>query len=271
MSIIKCIVVHLTDNERHTMRLRVAIGLAKRFDAHLNVVFAKPEADYPAASIGRAMSMHYLEEAKQEANARLEQVKAEIDELCGDLPSWERHDQFGDVAKIMSHFAHVADLIVVEQPPEERLEDNFMLHMTDQLVMSAGCPMLLLPAGWSESEVGTRVLIAWKNNREASLAVRGSLDFLREAEQVLILAAEDSQSESPGADLTYYLGHQKIRSRVVGTSRGEGADFLRVAERHRCNLLVMGAYAHSRFRELLLGGSTDYIMRHPTIPVLMRH
>lgn len=272
MSIIKCIVVHLSDNEHHTVRLRAAIGLAKRFGAHLNVVFAKPEVDYPAGSIGRTMSMQYLEDAEKEAKERLRRVKAEVEEFCSDLPSWEWHEHFGDVIRIMSRFAHVADLVVVEQPSTDYPEDRFILHMSDHLVMSAGCPMLLLPAGWSaEAAVGTRALVAWKNNREASLAVRGALDFLRDAAEVLILAAEDSEADTPGADLAYYLRAQGIASRVIGTSRGEGEEFLKVAQDNRCDLLVMGAYAHSRFRELFMGGATDFIMRHTTVPVLMRH
>lgn len=271
MPMMKSILAHMSDNGQHVVRLRVAVQMAKRFGAHLNVVFAKPDADYPAGSIGRAMSMHYLEEARREANERLDAIKAEVDRTCGGLPSWERHEHFGDVVKIMSRFAHLADLVVVEQPAPDDPDESFMEDLSDHLVVSAGCPMLLLPAGWPEGKIGTRVLVAWKNSREASLAVRGSLDFLRDAEQVLVLAAEDAEPAGHGSDLVAYLGHHGVDATVIGTSGGDGAEFLKIARNHRCDLLVMGAYAHSRFREMLLGGSTAYILRHTTLPVLMRH
>lgn len=271
MSIIRSIVVHVSDNEQHTVRLRTAVDLARHFEAHLNVVFAKPDADYPAAAIGRAMSMQYLEEVRREAEARLEKVEGDVERICSSLTSWERHEQFGDAAEIMSYFAHVSDLVVVEQPAPDHPEDGFMRDMSDQLLMSAGCPMLLLPAAWSGTAFGKRVLVAWKNSREASLAVRGSLDFLERADEVLILAGEDSRLDKPGDDVIAYLGHHGIRAKVVGTSAGDGSDFLKAVDRHRCDLLVMGAYAHSRLRELFLGGATAHVMRHTTIPVLMRH
>jgi nucleotide-binding universal stress UspA family protein len=268
---IKCIVVHISDDQKHTPRLRVAVELARRFDAHLNVIYAKPQVEYPAGAIGRAMSMHYLDEAAERERERAEEIRKEVAVVCGDLPSWEWHQQFGEVEKIVARFSHLADLVITEQSPHTSLDDVLISHMADHLVTAAGCPLLLLPWEGSPASIGTRVLIAWKNSKEASAALRASVSFLVTADEVFILAAEEDGMERPGSDVVRYLKYHGVHGKVIGSSQGEGKEIHETAHRHHCDLLVMGAYAHSRVRELLLGGATDWIMRHTTIPVLMRH
>ena len=268
---IKCIVVHISDDQKHTLRLRVAVELARRFHAHLNAVYAKPQVEYPAASIGRTMSMHYLDEAAEQEQDRSARIRKEVADVCGDLPSWEWHQQFGEVDKIVARFAHLADLVIAEQPRRTSLEDNVISHMADYLVTAAGCPLLLLPWDWSPGPIGTRVLIAWKNSREASAALRASMGFLHAAAEVFILVAPTADTEIPGSDVVHYLKCHGVHGKVIGTSGGDGKEILDVAHEYDCDLLVMGAYAHSRFREMLFGGVTDTILRHTTIPALMRH
>lgn len=268
---VKCIVVHISDDENHALRLRVAVELARRFHAHLNAVYAKPEVEYPAPAIGRAMSMHYLDEAAEQEQDRSARIKQEVADVCGDLPSWEWHQQFGEVDKILARFAHLADLVIAEQSSGTNLEDAVTSHMADYLVTAAGCPLLLLPRDWSPGPIGTRVLIAWKNSREASAALRASMSFLHTAEEVFILVAPTEDTEIPGSDVVHYLKCHGVDGKVIGTSGNDGQEILDVAQEYRCDLLVMGAYAHSRFRELLFGGVTDRILRHTTIPALMRH
>ena len=269
---IKCIVVHISDDQKHTLRLRVAVELARRFHAHLNAIYAKPEVEYPAGAIGRAMSMHYLNEVSEDERQRSEQIRNEVANVCGDLPSWEWHQHFGDVEKIVARFTHLADLVITEQSPHTSLGDALISHLADHLVTAAGCPLLLLPWEWPPGPIGTRVLIAWKNSKEASAALRASMSFLVEANEVFILAAdEESETERPGSDVVRYLKYHGVDGKVIGTSGGDGKEIHKIALQHHCDLLVMGAYAHSRVRELLLGGATDWMMRHTKIPVLMRH
>ena len=268
---VKCIVVHISDDQKYALRLSVAVELAKRFNAHLNAIYAKPQVEYPAPAIGRAMSMHYLDEATEKEQERSARIRNEVADICGDLPSWEWHQQFGEVDKILARFAHLADLVIAEQSPRTSLEDNVISHMADYLVTAAGCPLLLLPWDWSPGPIGTRVLIAWKNSREASAALRASMDFLRTAREVFIIVAPTEDTEIPGSDVVRYLKCHGVHGKVIGTSGGDGQEILDVAHEYRCDLLVMGAYAHSRFREMLFGGVTDTILRHTTIPALMRH
>jgi nucleotide-binding universal stress UspA family protein len=268
----KCIVVHMSDDPRHLPRLRLAVDLTERFHGHLNVVYAKQRPDFPAGMIGRAASLAYLDDAREEEHEQVVAIKAEVEEVCARLPSWEWHEEHGAVDKLVGRWAHLSDLLVFEQAPHAHIEDDVILHDSDHMVMSAGCPMLLVPSLWERGSVGTRIMIAWKNGREAINAVRGAMSFLQEAEKVLVFAYDgEDLADPPGSDLVAYLGHHGIKAELCGASKKAGKPILEAVEDNDCDMLVMGAYAHSRLRALLVGGATDYVMRHATVPVLMRH
>lgn len=268
---VKCIVVHISDDRKHTLRLHVAAELARRFHAHLNAVYAKPPVNYPAPAVGRTLSMQYLDDATEREEQHSMQIRREVAEVCKDLPSWEWHQHFGDVEKIIARYSHLADLVIAEQTPRNAVEEVLLTDLANNLVRATGCPMLLLPWEWSPGPIGTRILIAWKDSREASAALRVSMDFLRQADEVFIIAAPEVDMEIPGSDIVRYLKCHDVDGKVIGTSTADGHEILDIASEYGCDMLVMGAYVHSRMREFLLGGVTDTIMRHTTIPVLMRH
>lgn len=268
----KCIVVHLADDPRYRVRLQVAVDITKQVGGHLNVVYATEPVHAPAGAIGRAISLEYLDELSETARERAIQIHKEVEEICNaHLASWEWHIDQGDVDEIVSRFAHLADLVIAEQISDEFPVERVVLQMADQLVIAAGCAMLLVPYSWTGAAVGRRVLIAWKNNREAIGAVRGAMSFLRRADSVSILAATDAKSDAPGEELVRYLSHHGVAATVVGTSDGDGADILNAANEVGSDLIVMGAYARSRLREMIFGGATHHVMQHTTIPVLFRH
>ena len=268
----KCIVVHMSDDPRHLPRLRLAVDLTKRFDGHLNVVYAKQHPDFPAGMVGRAASLAYLDDAEEEEHAHVVAIKAVAEEICAGLRSWEWHEGFGDVDKVVGRWAHLSDLVVFEQAPHGGAEDDVILHDSDNMVMSAGCPMLLVPSQWEGGTVGARIMIAWKNGREAINAVRGATSFLHLAEKVLVFTYDgEDLADPPGSDLVAYLSHHGIEAELCGASKKGGKAILGAVKDNSCDLLVMGAYLHSPLRALLVGGATDYVMRHATVPVLMRH
>jgi nucleotide-binding universal stress UspA family protein len=268
---VKCIVVHISDDRKHGLRLRVAVELARRFHAHLNAVYAKPPVTYPAVAVGRTLSMNYLDEETEKEQQHSIQIRREVAEVCKDLPSWEWHQHFGDVEKIIARYSHLADLVIAEQTPRKAVEQVLLSDMTNILVRATGCPLLLLPWEWAPAPIGTRILISWQDSREASAALRVSMDFLRQADQVLILVSPEMDTEIPGADIVRYLKCHDVHGKVIGSSGGDGHEILETAYKNDCDLLVMGAFVQSRVRELLLGRVTDTILRDTTIPVLMRH
>ncbi|MCP5365290.1 MAG: universal stress protein [Hyphomicrobiales bacterium] len=273
-SITKCIVVHLTGDPRYMHRLKIAADLARRFDAHLDIVYALGPAHNPAPAIGRAMSMEYLKEAAEAATAAAARAEQEVKRFCdANVKSWTWYLEGGDVEEIVDRYAHLADLVVVDQHPQGLLEDLLESDMTEHLLMSAGCSLLLVPTTWTDAPIGKDILIAWKNSREAISAVRSSLTFLRSAESVQIVAeaGDKKRGSSSGEDLQIYLSYHGVAATVLDSSNGQRRDILKIAQEHNRDLIVMGSSGHSRFSRWIFGDLTEHVLRHTKVPVLMRH
>jgi nucleotide-binding universal stress UspA family protein len=122
------------------------------------------------------------------------------------------------------------------------------------------------------------VLVAWDGSQEASRALDGALPFLRQAAEVKVVVfnAEDQvnmHGEQPGADIALYLARHGVKVDVLQetTEQDIGNALLSLAADTVADMLVMGCYAHSRFRELMLGGASSTVLTSMTLPVLMAH
>ena len=273
---IKTILVHLADDAHHTARLEVAVRLAKRHDAHITALFITFPVGMPPTVAGRGASAVFISAGRERARERAAALQKEFDGTCaneGVSHTWVVED--GQHLQALSYHAHVADLMIVSHSDEgEYLEDRFRLRLAEELVFDVGCPVLLLPRVEPVPPIGRHVLIGWHSNREAVRAVRGSLDLLRAAESVTVLTVgptpEDKLSEH---ELVAYLARHGIRAEGTNVEDrgGVGTTLLAEAKRRGSDLLVMGAYGHSRLRELVLGGATREVLRHAEIPVLTSH
>lgn len=269
----RTIVVHIADDPDHKDRLRFAVDFAKRFDAHLDVVYTSDLIELPAVPIGRAASMAFLDEIAAENREHIKAVMGESDEICRALESWRWHGvRQGHVEEVVERYAHVADLVIAEQPTPEILERPSTLRTSDFLIVASGCPMLMAPSGWLNGDTGRRILIAWKNRPESISAVRSALPLLDTAETVLILAdSREKVADPPGSSLVLFLKRHGIRSEVCEVTDEGAHRIVEVAARQGCDMIVMGAVGHSRLRNLIVGTSTDYVMGHTSVPVFMRH
>src|SRR5262249_21576660 len=127
--------------------------------------------------------------------------------------------------------------------------------------------------------LGGRVLIGWDASREAARAVKDAMPLLAAAEAVKVLSIDAEQSpqrhgEMPGADIALYLARHAVKTQVertVSAGIDIGNTLLSRTVDLEADLLVMGAYGHSRVRELMLGGATRTVLQSMTAPVLMSH
>jgi nucleotide-binding universal stress UspA family protein len=146
------------------------------------------------------------------------------------------------------------------------------LEIVEQIVTAAGVPVLALPPD-PPRDIGPVVLVAWKNSREAARAAHDALPLLRAAERVVLCAVGEGEGTAAGLeDAAAMLDRHGVPvrpERVGGTDAGAGEVLLAQAAAHRADLLVMGAYGHSRLRELVLGGATRHVLWHATLPVLL--
>ncbi len=147
------------------------------------------------------------------------------------------------------------------------------------MALAVGRPVLVVPYAGRFEACGRRVLVAWNASRAATRAVNDAMPLLAGAETVTVLCVDPDEDrrahgDVPGADVAVHLARHGVKARVESTASGGigvGNAVLSRASDIGADLLVMGAYGHTRVRELLLGGATRTILESMTVPVLLSH
>lgn len=170
----------------------------------------------------------------------------------------------------------MADVTVSRLPSRE---DGLPVGMDDvtRVLFSSASPMLLVPPKREVPHRLERILVAWNSTQESMRALRAALPFLREAEMVCLV--DGSRDELPGLappplPVRDWLKRQGVSlqtARDFPSSAHVGEALLGHAYAMHANLLVMGAWGHSRIGELLLGGTTRHVLEYARLPVLLAH
>jgi nucleotide-binding universal stress UspA family protein len=272
---IKSILLHMANDEHHAERLQQGIELAMRFDAYLEILYIATPVSMPAGITGRGASYAYLAEATAIAHERAEEIEHEVRTKCSAL-TYSFSVEEGDHVELLARRTPFVDLAVVSQSHPAHLEDRVRLQIPDQLPMQAACPTIVLPWEPRTQTAGRHTMVAWKNTREAGRAVRDAIPFLGDAGEVTVLSIErPGRPDSTGEKICDFLSKHDIsvdlRTNINDNDASVGEIILDVARELDCDSLVMGAYGHSRLRELIIGGTTRYILGHMDLPVLMSH
>ncbi len=275
----RTIVVHIGADARRKERLDIASGLAAAFDAHLVGLFALTELMVPFAVGGNAGAVIDAEQRWRDDVAK--EAKRDFDAAVAragvQKSEWRRSDRGALGAMRLS--ARYADLAVVGQhDPDRSAEERMPGFFVEDLVLSAGRPVLAVPYAGHFASVGSRVLVAWNTSREAARAITDSLPLLQRARSVEVVAFEPQRGGAdhgaePGADIALYLARHGVKVTAARQQAGidVGSQILSRAADTDADLIVMGAYGHSRGRELVLGGATRSLLEAMTVPVLMAH
>lgn len=257
--------------------LETAMTIARQFESHLDVLYLDmdPRAVVPAVGEGLSAAMmdQMIDTLEKAAVERRERAKANYQRLCkGDGKIQSRWRETTDSANGVAHAGRVADLILAARPvgdAEAPLEATL-----DSALFDTGCPVLVTPPEATLS-VGKHALIAWNGSIQSARAVAAALPFLRQAGRVTIAVAEDADKETTASELALMLGRHGVTTHVLRLGDKDGgnvADSLEAeCAQMGADLLVMGAYGHSRLREMILGGVTRRVLHHARIPVLMCH
>ncbi len=166
--------------------------------------------------------------------------------------------------------ARLSDMTVVPHP--EAGDDFSSSEMLHAVLFDSGRPVLIAPHDAAPS-VGTRICLGWNGTAESSSAVYVLTPWLRRAKAVRILSAEGYQRRGPAAqDLADFLALHGIDADWMmfpPLNNSVGAGLLAAAAEFGADLLAMGAYSHSRWRQMILGGVTRYVLANATLPVVM--
>ena len=274
----KDLLVHVDDSPQCAARLGVATALAGRFDAHLAGLAVDPGLAMPIMA-DAAVSTELLEALEADRAARLEVAEkafADAMEASGIAGEW-RVEAGEPVSRIALHARH-ADLVVVgQQGGEGGLE--VLGGLADALVMTCGRPVIVVPYIGAPETLASRVMVAWDGGRESVRAVNDALPLLAGAESVEVVSVNPEERSAkhgdiPGADICLHLARHGVNAQAqhIAASDVDVGNLLlsRVAD-VGADLLVMGAYGHSRWREIVLGGATQQVLSEMTVPVLMSH
>lgn len=279
------ILVHLDATERAGTRLRLAADLARRHGAHLtglHVVDIELPVVFSGEAGGAAVLAEVLEDMRRDAQANASKVEAAFRErlrLDGIAGEWRPVE--GTAREQVALHARYADLVVVGQADPETGQPPSAAAIIEHALFASGRPVLVVPATGRFETAGRRVLIGWNASREAARAVNDALPVIAEAEAATVLVANPRGSpaghgEEPGADIALHLARHGLtvaveRAFAPGMGIGDGDLILNRAAELSADLLVVGAYGHSRLREMVLGGVTRTLLQQMTLPVLMSH
>ena len=275
----KTIVVHVDAGARRSERLGLACELAARYDAHLIGLFALEDMRVPYAFGGTAGALLLMEERwRKEVAAEAKREFETLSARNGVKAEWRGSTRNAVAALALN--ARYADLVIIGQHERGASTDDERLpgYFVEETVLTAGRPVLVVPYVGRYSSIGARVLIAWNASREAARAVTDALPLLQAAKAVEVVAFDPSEAgadhgQQPGADIALYLARHGVKATAARQSAriDAGAQILSYASDFGADLIVMGAYGHSRVRELVLGGATRTVLESMTVPVLMAH
>jgi nucleotide-binding universal stress UspA family protein len=174
--------------------------------------------------------------------------------------------------------ARCSDIVVLGQPQENDPTSAISTEFAEYVVMNCGVPGLIVPMDWTVPKNFDKVLISWNASKEATRALHSAIPLLQRAKAVQVVMFNLGSQPSalrmpPGGDIDAFLARHGVRVNMIQkeTDRPIGDALLSHATSLEADLLVMGCYGHSRFREILLGGATRTILSLATIPVLMAH
>jgi nucleotide-binding universal stress UspA family protein len=277
----KDLLVHLDDSKSCTKRVDAAVRLAAQHGAHLTGVYPIVEIallDAIREHIPRDIRASMKAEAQKRAETALKGFR-EAAERSGILYEARTDDALDTtLASALSMYSRYADLVILGQvEPDEPFYG--VRRSPEEVVLSSGRPVLVVPYIGAPATIGRRVVVAWDASREAARAVSDAMPILEQASSVLVVSINPKgtplgHGEVPGADIGAHLARHHVKVEVESVVSGGlsvgNALLSHIADRG-ADLLVMGAYAHSRVRELVLGGATRTILESMTVPVLMAH
>ena len=273
----KTIVVHLNDERRVKGLIDAAMVVGQKSDAHVIAVYVMPPIPtYGPTAFGAGYIQAGLKTFRDEAD-RVHKAFEEASRGRPIVPEW-RLVEPGDrsVADCVVDHGRYADLIIVGQR-DRSFDFSSVLDVPERIIVESGRPVLAVPNAGRFTSIGERITIAWTSRREATRAVFDALPLLQAASQVRIISVNPnarSAGDLPGAEIATSLARHGVKCDIATAVSGEigiGDVLLSGLSDDGADLLVMGAWGHSRMRELVFGGATRHILEHMTVPVLMSH
>jgi len=275
------ILLHLNDEARIAKLIEAAFCLAGDSAAHIVGLYVMPSTA-PPPGMSAFAGRNWIEEMLSSFRAQENRVKIAFEERVkghANITYDWRFDEPGyyeSVAGSVVDHARATDIAIVSQGVHNPWIDD----IPERVAIESGRPVLVIPDEGDFRPFGREIAVAWKASREATRAVFDALPLLTKARHVRLVTIRDASEatasvrKAPSTDLADCLLRYGIEAQteaipLVDMSVGES--LLDYAGRKSQDMIVMGLYGHSRFREFILGGVSRHILRHMTVPILFSH
>ena len=274
------IAVHLDHGVDCQRRIDFSLRIAKAHDAHLTGIFSSyvmPGYFFDEAGLW-ARSMEKAIEIDTRSRAAVQAAFSQAARDAGVAASWRQGD--GSPSQCVSRHARYSDVLVLGQENPYDLEAATGNDFVAQTLLDAGRPVIVLPTVGTFDTLGMRVLYCWNRGREAARAIADAAALLRNASALRVLTLDEQadargDAEVPFEDLAAYCachGFPLPEHEARTTDDVDLGDaILSAAAEFDADLIVMGAYGHSRMRQLIMGGATRSLLKAMTLPVLFSH
>jgi nucleotide-binding universal stress UspA family protein len=265
----KSFLVQADTSSASDVRLAIAADWARRFGGR--VIGVGAQAVYPLINYGYGVpDGEIVRVLREQAEQNLRQAENRFRDIVQGLPSVWR-TAMDTPSRVMVEQARCADLVITSQP-RPHFDASGSARIGD-LIMDTGLPVLVAPPE-HPGVADRRILICWKNTLQARSAISAALPLLRQAEEVLIAAVREDEVQG-GHELQDVADRLKLHGVNVAIETQErrlhsvAQDLLAAAKRYRADLIVLGAYAHSRATEWVFGGVTNEMLHLADRPVLL--
>jgi nucleotide-binding universal stress UspA family protein len=277
----RSILVHLDESPRCAARVVLAAALAREHGAHLlglapTGLVNLPPALRPTLSDGVDFMSAALKQMKQRAADLVTRFNAQVAPLGLASSEGRVHDD-DSLSAVLQH-ARASDLVVLGQNDPEHYTPLVSWDFAQQVFLHCGRPVLVVPYAGEFKQVGSHVVVAWSDSREAARALADALPLLRKAGRVDVLCFEHpADNDATTAQQLAGVGLWLVRHGVKAEVRREmteldvGNALLSRACDLGADLVVMGGYGHARVSELVVGGVTRSVLSQMTMPVLLSH
>lgn len=291
MTGVKTLLAVVPDVDGGLPTLETACVAGRDLTCHVRVLHVRPDPASALPLVGEAMSGAMIDQmmdtCEREGATRASQVRGLFEQLMTryDIPTTDEPpgpaemsaayvEEIGQEDEAAVRYGRMADLVVVGRPSGG--DDEPALQATlNAVLMESGRAVMVAPPQLVTSLSGPAV-IAWNGSVEAVRAVTASLPLLLKASRVVVAVAEHGEEAAVSAsDLRNYLAWHgidaELRPQAAASAGDVGPALLRACDDMGATLLVMGAYTHSRLRQLIIGGVTRYVLDHAALPVLLAH
>ena len=269
------ILVHVRSAENEPLAVRAALALTQRLSGYLYGLYVAPLGavafSTPETVVFQATEADHL---YRDALARSAWWQTTLD-ARGARGEWLVAQ--GEPVEALCHAARWCDLIVAERPtlnPDAPLGWGTV----SRTVFGAGTPVLVVPETAQIGALGQNIVVAWNHSREAMRAIHGAVPVLMRAAQIVVLDGAPQQDRLgarhlPQLDLRAWLARRGVKAefRNFTPKNDFGAAILAAAHETQSDLIVMGAWGHSRIAELVLGGATRHLFQHSDLPLFVAH